>query len=93
MRVQHQNHEAAIHQLQASHAEELRMIRQAADDARRTEHMRSRMDLKVGKPDVWNPGQDAISGIGSQVASVHGDVQYDNPFRPSEHPRKTWNAF
>ena len=55
MMVQHRNHEAAIHQLQASHAEELRMIRQEAEDARRTEHMRSRMDLKVGKPDVWNP--------------------------------------
>ena len=55
MRVQHQNHEAAIHQLQASHAEELRTIRQEAEDARRTEHMRSRMDLKVGKPDVRNP--------------------------------------
>ena len=55
MRVQHRNHEAAIHQLQASHAEELGMIRQEAEDARRTEHMRSRMDLKVGKPDVWNP--------------------------------------
>ena len=54
MMVQHPNHEAAIHQLQASHAEELRMIRQEAEDARRTEHMRSRMDLKVGKPDVWN---------------------------------------
>ena len=49
VRVQHRNHEAAIHQLQA------RMIRQEAEDARRTEHMRSRMDLKVGKPDVWNP--------------------------------------
>ena len=55
MRVLHRNHEAAIHQLQDSHAEELRMIRQEADDARRTEHMRSRMDLKVDKPDVWNP--------------------------------------
>ena len=55
MRVQHRNHEAAIHQLQASHAEELRMMRQEAEDAKRTEHMRSRMDLKVGKPDVWNP--------------------------------------
>ena len=55
MRVQHRNHEVAIHQLQASHAEELGMIRQEAEDARRTEHMRSRMDLKVGKPDVWNP--------------------------------------
>ena len=48
------NHEAAIHQLQDSHAEELRMIRQEAEGAGRTEHMRSRMDLKVGKPDVWN---------------------------------------
>ena len=55
MMVQHLNHETAIHQLQASHAEELRMIRQEAEDARRTEHMSSRMDLKVGKPDVWNP--------------------------------------
>ena len=55
MRVQHRNHEAAIHQLHDSHAEELRMIRQEAEDARRTEHMRNRMDLKVGKPDVWNP--------------------------------------
>ena len=45
MRVQHRNHEAAIHQLQASQAEELRRIRQEAEDARRTEHMRSRMDL------------------------------------------------
>ena len=55
MMVQHLNHETAIHQLQASHAEELRMIRQEAEDARRTEHMRNRFDLKVGKPDVWNP--------------------------------------
>ena len=55
MMVQHRNHEAAIHQLHASHAEELRMIRQEAEDARKTEHMRSRMDLEVGKPDVWNP--------------------------------------
>ena len=54
MRVQHLNHEAAIHQLQISHAEELQIIRQESEDARRTEHMRSRMDLKVGKPDVWN---------------------------------------
>ena len=30
------------------------MIRQEAEYARRTEHMRSRMDLKVGKPDVWS---------------------------------------
>ena len=55
MMVQHHNHEAATQQLQASHAEELRMIRQEAEDARRTEHMRNRFDLKVGKPDVWNP--------------------------------------
>ena len=54
MMVQHQNHEAVIHQLQASHAEELRMIKQEAEDARRTEHMRNRFD-QVGKPDVWNP--------------------------------------
>ena len=39
--VQHHNHEAAIHELQASHAEEIRMIRQEAEDARRVEHMRS----------------------------------------------------
>ena len=31
------------------------MIRHEAEDARRTEYMRSRMDLKVGKPDAWNP--------------------------------------
>ena len=54
MVVQHLNHETAIHQLQVSHAEELRMIRQEAEDARRTEHMQNRFDLKVGKPDVWN---------------------------------------
>ena len=55
MMVQHLNHETAIHQLQPSNAEELRMIRQEAEDARRTEHMRNRFVLKDGKPDVWNP--------------------------------------
>ena len=34
MRVQHRNHEAAIHQLQASHAEELRRIRQETEDVK-----------------------------------------------------------
>ena len=45
MRIQHRNHEAAIYQLQPSQAEELRRIRQETEDTRRTEHMRSRMDL------------------------------------------------
>ena len=69
MMVQHRNHEAAIHQLQASHAEELRMIRQEAEDARRTEHMRSRMDLKVGKPDVWNPDKTPFDSARQQASN------------------------
>ena len=91
--VQHLNHETAIHQLQASHAEELRMVRQEAEDARRTEYMQNRFDLKVGKPDVWNPDKDTILGVGSQVASVHGYVQHVHSLRSSEHPRKSETRF
>ena len=42
MRVQHRNHEAAIHQLQASHAEVLRRIRQETED------------VKENRPKVWS---------------------------------------
>ena len=49
MMAQHLNHKKSD---TPSHADELRMIRQEAEDARRTEHMQNRFDLKVGKPDV-----------------------------------------
>ena len=62
MMVQHRNHEAAIHQLQASHAEELRMIKQETEDAKRTEHMRNRFDLNVGKPSRRHHSWSGITG-------------------------------
>ena len=65
------------------------MIRQEAEDARRTEYMRSRMDLKVGKPDVWNPDKTPFVEWDHRVVSVHGNVQHVHSCRSSEHPRKS----